>query len=211
LILLASETRAADGYYVVIFGAQQEVNRPQAAHSFATFVKVTSDGPATNDDRLESHTISWMPRSLDVRVLRRFPEPGTNLSLNESLRLARSLDARVVKFGPYSIDKELYDRAVRQIERLESGNVAYKAVDTRYSPTEVCNCIHAVSQVAGDEAPIAQTGWGASASAFIVQRFQPWIKDNTRKRHEWVSERLGLQQFEIANGDAGATERKSDR
>jgi hypothetical protein len=205
-LLLASQAPAADFYYVIVFASQKDGNPPRYAHTFATFVKATGEGSNPRDYRLESHTISWTPASFDIRVLRLMPERGVNLDLDASLRLARSWGADVVKFGPYRVDKRLYDRALRQIDNLERGRMLYKAVDTRFSPTEVSNCIHAVSSLVGDETPVGQTGWGAPGSASVVESFGPFIRDDG-KRHNWVSERLGLGRYEMEEGEARPAER----
>src|SRR6516164_3926199 len=102
----AQETH--ESYYMTIFSAQADSRDPRRTHSFATFVKGTGTGDAAKDSPIEVHTISWMPRSLDIVILRRRPELGVNLDLESSLRWAASKGSRVSMWGPYQISKELY-------------------------------------------------------------------------------------------------------
>jgi hypothetical protein len=136
-----------EAYYMLVFDADGGAAR--SAHTFATFVKATGKGSKEEDDQLEAHTISWMPTSLEIAVLRRTPEPGVNLDLSATLGWARSVRARVSMWGPYRIEKELYQRALIQEERLRSGRVLYKAIDRNYRP-QASNCIHAVSDIDTD-------------------------------------------------------------
>ena len=47
LALLPAAARAGEAHYVIVFGSQQIPNRPNYAHTFATFVRATwpGDGP----------------------------------------------------------------------------------------------------------------------------------------------------------------------
>ena len=186
------ETREA--YYMVVFDADGGAAR--SSHCFATFVKATGKGSKEEDDQLEPHTISWMPTSLEIAVLRRTPEPGVNLDLSATLRWARSVGARVSRWGPYRIEKELYDRALTQEERLRSGRVLYKAVDRNYRP-QASNCIHAVSDIDTDNG-LFHVGreWGEAASRDVANHLRRWV-NNPEKIYPWVSERLELRDFLI--------------
>src|SRR5262249_43283834 len=87
----------------------------------------------------------------------------------------------------------LYERALARKLQLESGAVAYKAIDSGYCDDEVTNCIHALSTLAAG-APrlhIATPGWGDAASYFITLSLTPWIVDSCRT-HDWLLDRLGL-------------------
>ena len=126
--------QAKDSYYMLIFSQQAKGNAAPLSHTFATFVKAPGEGKQAGE-RLEVHTISWMPASLNVKLVKR-SEPGVNLDLKKTLELARSRNARVSIWGPYQIDGELYDKAVERETFLKSGTVEYKAVDTRARPVE---------------------------------------------------------------------------
>jgi hypothetical protein len=192
----AADPKADETYYMVIFAWQQDPNAPRFAHTFASFLKAA--GPVDSPDaKVEVHTISWMPATLDIVLLTRFSEAGTNLDLPASLRLARDFGARVSMWGPYRIKKDLYDRAVQQEARLNKGAVEYKAFDAKFRPRTAVNCIHAVSDIDADDG-LLQTGreCGESASQLVARHLKRWIIDPD-KTHAWVSERLGLGDYRI--------------
>jgi len=178
--------KAEDHYYMLIFAQQSEGNIARLAHTFATFVK-TSAGRRIE----EVQTISWLPETLDIRLLRA-PERGTNLDLESSLRLAKALNTSVFMWGPYRIQKALYDRAAAQVARLNSGTVAYKVLDTPFRPNGASNCIHAISDL-DTENGLLNTGTarGVEASLMVLKHLQRWIIDPS-ETHEWVSRELGV-------------------
>jgi hypothetical protein len=186
----AQETN--ESYYMTIFSAQANSRDPRRTHSFATFVKAIGTGDAAKNSPIEIHTISWMPQSLEIVILRRRPEPGVNLDLESSLRWAASKNLRVSMWGPYQINKELYDRAVEQETRLNSGLVLYKAIDRRFRPGTASNCIHAVADLDMDNGLLhSGQGRGDAASRQVAQHLNRWII-NPEQRHTWVASRLGL-------------------
>jgi hypothetical protein len=181
-------------YYMMVFASQDGSNRLKPSHTFATFVKATGKG---HDAKLESHTISWLPESLNIVVLRSEPEPGKNFDLPSTLRWAQSLRARVTMWGPYTIKKGLYERAIRQVERLNKRAILYKAVDARFRPQKASNCIHAVADI-DTENGLLETGIsrGEAASQMVVSHLGRWIIDPKTTR-PWVSKRLGLDKYSI--------------
>jgi hypothetical protein len=196
--LLISAARADDAYYMMIFAYQGKANLPRLAHSFATFVKVPQkDSGEPDTARLESHTISWLPATLTVRPLRLRPETGKNLDLPETLKLAVSQDADVTAWGPYRIRKELYDRAVAQIDRLKGGQIAYKAIDGIRWPGMATNCFHAISDVL--DGPLLDTGtaYGNPASEMVRDHLSRWIID-PKTNHRFLITSLGLDKHTIA-------------
>ena len=179
-------------YYMTIFSAQADSRDPRRTHCFATFVKAIGTGDSAKDSPIEIHTISWMPESLDIVVLRRRPEPGVNLDLESSVRWAESRNSRVSMWGPYQIKKELYDRAVEQEARLNSGLVLYKALDRRFRPGTASNCIHAVADLDIDNGLLhSGQGRGDAASRQVAWHLHRWII-NSEQTHTWVASRLGL-------------------
>jgi hypothetical protein len=199
LLLLpsAGPLQASEFYYMLVFGSQQIPPRARYSHTFATFVKATGEGPDVAGYRLESHTISWSPRTLDIRVCALQPECGQNLELHPTIGWVLSTGQRISLWGPYQIDRDLYDRAMQQIGLLQSGQVQYKAIDTGF-PTDVAsNCIHAVSSVTGGyRIRVISPSFGETASYYVTRRFCPWIIDCGRK-HDWVSTRLGLDCYPL--------------
>jgi hypothetical protein len=103
--LHASLTRGAqaeDRYYMMVFGTQSDLAGPRLTHTFAMFVKAT-DAKEPEARQLETQSISWMPRSLDIRVMARLPEPGANLTVEDSLRWADSVGAYTTMWGPFEV------------------------------------------------------------------------------------------------------------
>src|SRR5262245_49603432 len=88
----ASTAQKGEGYFLIIFSQEGPGHEPWLSHTFATFVKATGAGANKGQYHLEHHTISWLPASRDIRLLRLRPETGKNFSLEESLRWARSLN-----------------------------------------------------------------------------------------------------------------------
>jgi len=188
----AQEPDAA--YYLTIFSAQAADSRdPRRTHSFASFVKAIGKGEPAREPTIEIHTISWMPQSLNIVILRGKPEAGTNLDLPSSLRWAESRNCRVSMWGPFQINKELYDRAIKQETRLTSGEVLYKALDRRFRPGIASNCIHAISDLDVTNGLLdTGRGRGDAASSQVAEHFERWMI-NPRKTHTWVAGRLGLK------------------
>jgi hypothetical protein len=185
-----------------MFGSQRVPANPNYSHSFATFVKVTcpEGGPNPREQRLEAHTISWLPANLKVRVNALLPESGHNFDLPETLDFANSTCQRVSMWGPYPIDPELYCRALRRKAELEGGSIRYKAVDTGYKSDRVSNCIHAISTIVeGPKLRIASPGWGESASYFILEEMERWILSKQSETH--ISSALGLDEYPIIYRD----------
>ena len=208
MLLVAASAPARAGepnesYYMTIFSAQADSRDPRRTHSFASFVKAIGTGDSAKDYPIEVHTISWMPRSLDIVILRRHPEPGANLDLESSLRWAESRNCRVSMWGPYQISKELYDRAIKQEARLNSGLVLYKALDRRFRPGMASNCIHAVSDLDTDNGLLhSGQGRGEAASRQVAQHLNRWII-NPGQTHAWVASRLGLNDQSVNRPDLG--------
>jgi hypothetical protein len=185
-------------YYLLMFASQNGSNQVRFAHTFAAFVK--GRGPAPDSAKCEIaeiHTISWVPQTLDVVLLRRRPEPGTNLNLKDSMRWARSVGAMVSLWGPYQVQKEFYDRAVEQETRLNSGGVQYKAIDEELRPALASNCIHAVCDI-DTEGGLLHVGrlWGKPASRLVLNHFRRRILDS-QKTYPWLSERMELTNVQV--------------
>src|SRR5205823_7231851 len=100
-----TQARAAEFYYVTVFGSQRDATAPCLTHSFATFSRAVGAGPCAQNYRLESFTISWMPRTLQCCAYRLLPEPGVNLDLYQTLKWAADSGLRISAWGPYQIDR----------------------------------------------------------------------------------------------------------
>ena len=191
LSLGGSPARGCESYFVLVWAYQNKPNLPRDTHSFATFVKVTR--PPGEPAQIEHHTLSWLPVSMEVRALRPRPEPGHNLTLGETLDVAREQGLQLSLFGPYEIKESLYERSVRQMEKLHSGRIRYKALDAGYPTTRVSNCVHAVSDLVywPPRLRVSTPAWGESASYRIVLHLRRYLID-PKVTHDWLIDALGL-------------------
>jgi hypothetical protein len=191
-------------YFLLVFGSQTTPKRARNTHTWATIVKATpgKDDPDAFD--LTSHTISWLPRTLNVRVLALRPECGGNLSLVQTINFAHRAGACIALWGPYELDPvvapQIYDKFLRQIARLNSGRVLYKAVDPDYGSgsTYISNCIHAITDLDG----LTRRGnydeirnHGFAASQYLAGVLIRSGKVDSSVTHEWVAEALGLNKY----------------
>ena len=184
---------AGDRHFMLIFAAQGIRFLPQCAHTFATFVRAAGEHALD----LDCQTISWLPADLDIKILRLWPEPGRNFSLDETIAIAQGKDARLMLWGPYAVEKELYERATRQVERLRQGQVQYKAIDLGFRPEIATNCFHAVADIDSDFGMLRTgTAFGASASAMVAEHLRRWISEPD-EIHPWLIDRLGLDRSTI--------------
>lgn len=174
--------QAEERYYVVLFASQNSSNQARMSHTFAAFLKIDREEDPRNRvhwETAQSATISWLPASGSFRLLQR-PVAGRNYTLQESLAWAEERGLHTTVRGPFEIGKDVYDRAVKQKQRLESGAVAYKALDRRFRPGAAVNCIHAVSDIL--PGPLLMTGGarGDQATAMVANHYRPYLVDPER-------------------------------
>jgi hypothetical protein len=200
---------ADEAFFLIVFGSQRKPFHLNCTHSSAAFIKATGQGPDLGRYHLDVRMISWLPASLEVHCLHLRPEPGVNLDLHGTLCLAQAHGETVTGWGPFRIQEELYDRAVRQIAHLESGAVRYKAIDTGFPTEQTSNCIHALSDLNGHgRLRLASPAWGHFASSVIAQRFRPYIVDDGMIYPE-VAATLGLDAYGVECRDlCGRTRRR---
>jgi hypothetical protein len=198
LLGLAAPVKAEEFYYLLVFSSQEAPTRHiTPSHTFATFVKATGGGPCAENYQLEAHTLSWLPESLELRAGALLPEAGQNFGLDATLRWAVSTGQRISLWGPYQIERDLYERGLRQIGFLESGEVRYKLLDGGFEANRVSNCIHAVDAVTGSaRLQMLNYSFGETASYHVVCHLAPWIIDPSRK-HPWVSDRMDLRAYPV--------------
>lgn len=193
-LLAGGAARAEQYHYLIIFGAQLDATQPRYTHSWAVYARATGTGPCVENYCLESFAISWLPQTLEMRYFA-LPEPGVNLDLYQTLQWAQNLKLRVSVWGPYLVDKEIWDRAVQQFALLNSRTVRYKMIDAFYNSERASNCIHAISTVEGGyRLRIISPSYGETASFYITHRYRRWIC-NPHQVHEWVYDRLGLHAY----------------
>jgi len=159
-------------YWLYAASAQDATNSASHSHTFATFIK-TDDRTGKEVDR---QTISWMPRSMNIKVLRKIPEPGINLTIPQTLKWAKSVGDTVTIYGPYRISEDLYNRAKKKVEDLNSGKVKYIIRDRGRRPV-ACNCIHAIADLYAENGLLLTgTTRGDLATKLVIQHLRPFIR-----------------------------------
>jgi hypothetical protein len=82
---------------------------------------------------------------------------------------------------------------MRQIARLGSGRVLYKAIDLRGRGDNVSNCIHAVSDIDTDRGLLVTgASYGIDPSAAVAEHLAPWVIDRDGD-YLWINEKLGVK------------------
>jgi hypothetical protein len=182
-----------DSYFVTVLAHQGVTNRLRLAHSFAVFTKVSGN----DKEKVENHTISWLPANADIKIVRLRPEAGKNFDLKTTLDMARMRGLRVSVWGPFSIKKELYDLGLRRIAELDSGKFGFIALDGRDRGNGAMNCIHALSDLDPRREPLETgTAHGEAASELVVEHLRPSFLPK-QPDTSWLRRRLGLSEFEL--------------
>jgi hypothetical protein len=191
---------AGETYYLVVLAAQEEGNHPVTSHCFATYARISAGTEA--EPGIELHHINWFSRrghrtgathalfEDDGRPTR--PEPGENRTTREALLMAARRGLKISRWGPFEIERGLYERALRHIDLLE-GKVAgrrvlYKSFDVGCREGEwivALNCVHAVSDVDREGGPLRTwTSYGEQAARLVVQHLGRWFKGPGRDHPE---------------------------
>lgn len=194
-----SQAEGSEHYYVIIFGSQSHPKLLRYTHTWATFIRAVGEGTDPANYALEHHTISWLPRTLQVRTWRLTPEPGVNLTLDQSLDTVRSNRERIVMWGPLSVDPVYYWRAIEVEQKLLSGQFVYRAIDGDVD-LAISDCIHAVAAVdpvfGRRHYPLIRIG--IPASRYIARQYMIRTSfDQWRDENAWLIPRLGLDREDI--------------
>lgn len=203
-LAVPGEATAADYYFMTIYGAQRPIiNRPRYTHTWATFIRVSGEGSDLRRYRAQQFTISWLPRTLEVRPLDLVPEPGANLTLRRTLAYCDDNRMEIAQLGPYQVDVDLWNLAFRRFDRLERGELMYRASDIFNRPgrqTEVCNCIYAVLDLDGRDPAFRPVtlGFGFIGSAFVARRLSSHIIE-PRRTYPWVSDMIGVRNYDASD------------
>ena len=196
----AAATAVADEYcFAMIFGSESQPKRLRYTHTWITFVRAVGEGPDLNSYALELNTISWLPRTLEVKVLRPWPEPGINLELYQSLKVVMDNQESVTMWGPFVVDPALFRRSLMITQVLNSGAARYRAISTARNIL-VTDCIHAVAAIdpifGRRHYPLIRIGKPASRyiahEAMQRSMFDQYLYDNS-----WLIPRLGLNTYPI--------------
>lgn len=146
---------------MTVYACQSTLNAPVRSHTFVVFQRGQ-----------ETVCISWLPAGGRVKLLN-CPEPGVNLDLAGTVQWARANRAKVTVIGVYEIKAELFDLAVKQKAKLDSGQIFYAALDAGCQGKAV-NCIHAVSDLTNVRLETG-TAHGEAASGLVVRHLSGWI------------------------------------
>jgi len=191
-------------FYLLVFGSESTPKVPRRTHTWATVVK-TVEAPGSGPQVAEVHTISWMPATLDIHPWRFTPEPGRNLELHETIRMALGFREHIAMWGPYEIYPRGYRRFLMQKAYMESGQVGYQCIDTvgEGAKGSGCDCIHAVTdmdpQFERNYYPL--TRFGIAGSQFIVQQLFERNLLVSGETHSWLNGPLGLCNYPIDHRD----------
>lgn len=196
----AAETASADEYYfAMVFGSQSHPKRLKYTHTWATFIRAVGEGPDLNTYALQVHTISWLPQTLDIHVLRPWPEPGVNLDLYQTLQVVAQSGQSVTMWGPFVINKQIYDRSLFIYQLANSGTPQYRAISTD-NEMLIADCIHAVAAAdpifGRDHYPLVRIG--KPASRFIAREIVTRSPvEQAAYDNSWLIPRLGLDRYAI--------------
>ena len=198
LLTIPSQASATDFYFMTVYGAERPViNRPKYSHTWATFIHLKGEGNDLRRYRAHAFTISWVPRTLEVRPLDLRPEPGINLHLQDTLAYCDKNRAEISQFGPYQIQPELWTLAFKRLVHLESGEHQYRAADIINPRTEdVSNCIYAVLDLEHRDPAFRPVtlGFGVIGSAFVARRLSTYMIE-PKRTYPWVSEMIGVENY----------------
>jgi hypothetical protein len=156
-----------------------------------------------NPPLVESHTISWLPATLEIHPWSFHVEKAVNLDLQETLRYVLAKGQHVSQWGPYECRPNLYHRFLVQKEFLESGRIGYQCVDTVGEAARTgdgCDCIHAMTdmdpQFSRSRYPLIR--FGDSATRFVVREVRRrGVLINPAQTHAWLNAHLGLDSYPI--------------
>jgi hypothetical protein len=197
------DAAAAERYYVLVFGAQSHPKLLRYTHTWATFIRAVGEGPDPNGWVVYQHTISWLPRTLEVRVWNPFPEPGINLDLYQTFDAVSAHNENVTLWGPFMITPEVYERSLRVHQIVESGVVQDRAISNSYNLL-ISDCIHAVAAVdpvfGRNHYPLIRVGKPASrfiAREIVIRSIENRGIDQASFDNSWLIPRLGLDQYPI--------------
>jgi hypothetical protein len=188
--------------YLIVFASQSTPKQAKYTHTWATVIRVT-DGSQGATPAIETHTISWMPATLDIHPLHFRVEPGVNLDLDTTIRTLLKHDEKIAMWGPYEIGRGTYLRFVTQEEFLQSGAIGYQCIDSLGEAARTgtgSDCIHAITDMdpiySRFRYPLSFNGFSASRHVVHEIMIRPVIYDPATT-HDWLIPALGLDKYPI--------------
>lgn len=193
--------QANESYYIILFGAQRIPPRARYAHTWATYVRAIGDGADLEACALDVQTNSWLPANLNVQPLRPCPQEGVNLDLETTLRFVMAERSTIAEWGPHQITPEIYERGIREIERLNAGTIRYRATDGFSRRSNVKNCFHSISDVLDRRDsrfyyPLRQNGFPVTYD-IVKSLYERGKIVNPGQDNTWIDRRLGLDAYPI--------------
>jgi hypothetical protein len=195
----SQSVRADDYYYAVVFGSQTHPKMLRYSHTWATFVRLSGEGPDLSTYTMQVHTISWLPKSLKVHVFDPRPEPGVNLDLQATINTMYAEKQNITCWGPFQIQQPVYERSLAVASILNAGQAEYRAISGSGNIL-VADCIHAVAAVdpvfGRDHYPLIRIG--KPASRFLARQIilrSPI--DQVGTDNSWLIPALGIDRYPI--------------
>jgi len=199
--LLAEPSDPNVRYYVLLFASQSTPRLPRYCHSWAMAIKVTQ--VPNGEPLIETHTISWLPDSMNIRWWKLSVEPGSNFSNEFSIEHALETGQRVSAWGPYETWSGIYKRFVAQKAFLDSDVIGYQCVDAFGEAARNgngCDCFHAISDMDPyfDRRRYPLLFYGNRATFNILRQIEkrPTLI-NPSVTHDWLYSALGLERYPI--------------
>jgi hypothetical protein len=199
-ILISAQAAVSEEYvFSMVFGSQSEPKQLRYTHTWVTMVRAVGEGPDLSTYNLELSTISWLPKTMDIKVLRPWGEPGVNLDLYQTLSAVLANQESITMWGPFVTRRELWGRSLYIRSILDSGLAQYRAIS---SPNNllVGDCVHAVAAMD----PVFGRGHypliriGKPASRYMVHEImRRSIFDQYQYNNAWLIPRLGLDRYPI--------------
>lgn len=192
-------------YFVLFFTAQDTIKTPRETHTWALIVR-SSGGRIAN-----AHSISWMPSDLNIKTWHLRVEPGTNLSLADSIGWTLSRPGRRISlWGPFETSSSLYVRFVARKAQLESGAIGYQCLDFLGEAAvrrNGVNCVHALAPIQGPmSGDVVQPYGDASGRYFTVNLRRQGVIGPYDPTNDWLLPVLGLDRVPLdRSGNAAAS------
>lgn len=181
---IRNHVAAVQNNYMVIGSFQGRFNTPALSHTFAVFCRIDE-----SNNIIESRTISWVPQTLNIKMLKRDPEPDTNLTYKQTYDIAAKNNNNLFFRGPYKIEPELYRRACEQATELESGKVLFKAGDSSTRPLAI-NSTHAIADIDRENGYlITGAAWGSAATGIVEKHLFRWVIQD-KSDNSWVLSKI---------------------
>ena len=197
------QPEAFDEYYLAIFSSQGNPKVPNRTHNWGVAVHVQIVGE--HREVVSYDAISWMPRTLEINMLRLRVEQGVNLSHEQSVAIAARTGQRVSLWGVYLISSDSYLRFQNQRARLISGQLGYQCLDTigeAGNRRNGVNCVHALADFASlmPKVPVAAQPYGDESAAVMAQALvRRGLVGNPYADVSWVIEAMQWNAPQIAH------------